>query len=97
VLARLRRRAEPQRLEALAEVRADDPSPTPPASPLTMPDALIRARQFLTDAWGEDTPDLLVSVWDMPGGQAPLLAWEQRFIPFDGGAAEALEVIEEHL
>lgn len=90
------------RRRAMAEeIRSDDP-PVDHGDGVLPPMAsaaggAIEERRLLTDLWGNDCPDMIVTYWSNAESQATnLSACQQLFLSFQGGMHATLASLENH-
>lgn len=81
------------------EIESDDPprerSHFGGAGEHRLPAQVIELRRMLTGAWGNDTPDMMVSFWGTsPGARSEILSYRQLFIPLKPSARETLLHVE---
>jgi len=92
-------RARAARMEE--EIRSDDPPAEPPIVAPAMDSissAIVEERRLLVELWGPDVPDLVVSLWISPNpGQAPIVNYQQFFLPFDEDLEGALASLESQI
>lgn len=86
---------------ALEEIAADDPPVEDEllggATTADMAGTVLEQRRLLTEIWGNDCPDLVVTFWSNPEVLAQrLAAHQQLFLPFQGGVHETLATLENY-
>ncbi|MCC6545729.1 hypothetical protein IT570_01065 [Candidatus Sumerlaeota bacterium] len=96
----MRRNPRAQWNQHRSEINSDDPPRLRERSHVAwehrLPAQVIEQRRMLSDAWGADTPDLMVSFWETsPGARSDMISHRQLFVPLKPSTRETLLQLEE--